>query len=474
MKKFFTLLLMIAAGFAAADYFGIYKSPLTEQVSQTAQRAFGRGRRAPTKTETIPVLAEAARREDVPITFDAVGTVQAVNSVVVRAQADGRLLELTFKDGQSVQKGDVLARIDPVTYRALYEQSAAKKAQDQASLANAKIDLDRYARLASGNFGSKQQADTQRALVAQLEAQVRLDQAQIDNAKAVLDYTTITAPIDGRTGLRAVDAGNIVHAADANGIVTIAQMKPIGALFNLPQQQLRAVKAGQERGSMKVLALDSDNVTVIDSGQLEVIDNQVDPTTGTVRIKTQFPNDAQNLWPGQFINIRLYIDTLSQVVVVPNAAVQRGPKGPFVYVVSPENKAVMTPVEVMRQDERIAVISGGLAPPAMVVTTGFAQRTDGAPVRVMNETAPVAADPAGANGAAPPRGGSARGDGQRQGQGQGRRQGEATDGGSRRERPAAPRAPVAGSVAPNSASPSSAPSSSAPSSPVASPPGAQP
>lgn len=443
MKKFLLFVAIVAAGFWGADYMGYYKFPFTgEQAAQSVQRVFGRGRRNQISSDAVPVLTAAARLEDVPVTFDAVGTVQALNSVVVRAQTDGRLLELTFTDGQEVKRGDVLARIEPAAAKAQYDQAVAKKAQDEATLANARIDLERYNKLAASNFGSRQQADTQKSLVAQLEAQTRVDQALIDSAKTILDYTTIAAPIDGRTGLRAVDAGNIVHASDANGIVSIAQIRPIAAVFSLPQQQLRAVNSGIARGSMKVLALDPDNVTVVDTGKVEVIDNLVDPSTGTVKIKTTFPNDGRGLWPGQFINIRLFVDVLSQVVTVPAAAVQRGPKGPFIYVVSAENKAVMTVVTVTRQDEKIAVITSPAPPPFRVITTGFAQLTDGAAVKPAagDEPAPVpvAAAPAEPAPAARPPGerpagerpASERPAGERRGppsgqQGQGRRQGEA-------------------------------------------------
>ena len=428
MKKFLLFVAILAGGVWAADYYGYYKFPWTsDQAVQTVQRAFGRGRRQQQTLEVVPVLTAAVRREDVPITLEAVGTVQALNTVVVRAQVEGRLLELAFKDGQEVKKGEVLARIDARTFQAQYDQAVAKKSQDEATLANARIDLDRYSRLAASNFGSRQQSDTQKALVAQLEAQVRLDQAQIDNARAVLDYTTILAPIDGRTGLRAVDAGNIIRASDPNGIVTITQIKPIAAVFNLPQQQLRAVNAGVARGRLAVQALDADNTTVIDTGQVEVIDNQVDPATGTVRIKTTFPNADQNLWPGQFVNVRLFVDMLTQVAIVPTAAVQRGPKGPFVYVITAENKAVMTPVAVSRQDEKIAVIQTGVAPPARVVTTGVAQLTDGVTVKpaAAEEPEPVAAAPQAAVPAPPA---AERPAGERRGPPagaqQGRRQGE--------------------------------------------------
>ena len=416
MKKFLLFLVIVAIGLGAAQYFGWVKLPLGGgQVAQTAQRVFG-GRRQQQKIDEPPVLTAVARRLDVPVTLDAVGTVQALNTVVVRAQVDGKLIELDFTDGQDVKKGDILARIDPATYQAQYDQAVGKKAQDEAQLANARIDLDRYDKLAVGNYGSKQQADTQRALVAQLDAQVRIDQAAIDNAKAVLGYTTIVAPIDGRTGLRAVDAGNIVHASDSTGIVTITKVQPIAAIFNLPQQQLRAVNAGQALAPLKVQALADDNATVVDSGVVQVVDNLVDSSTGTVRVKAVFPNPGNGLWPGQFLNLRLFVDTLKEAVVVPTAAVQRGPNGAFVYVVGDDRKAVMTPVTVGRQDERQAVIASGLAPPARVITSGFSMITDGALVTPTEEgAAPAdASASSGGNAAARgPRAGGGGGSGQR-------------------------------------------------------------
>ena len=425
MKKFLLLLVAGVAILWGLDRLGVVKLPFTgADVVQTAQRTFG-GRRAQQRNEAVPVLTSPARREDVPVTLDAVGTVQALNTVVVRAQVEGRLDQIAFRDGQDVKKGDVLARIDPRTYQAQYDQSVAKKAQDEAQLANARIDLDRYTRLAAGNFGSRQQADTQQATVAQLEAQVRVDQALIDNAKAILDYTTITAPIDGRTGLRAVDAGNIIRASDATGLVTITQMKPVTAVFSLPQQNLRAVNSSQARGRLTVQALDADNTTVIDAGGVDVVDNQVDITTGTVRVKATFPNADLALWPGQFVNVRLYVDVLKQALVVPSTAVQRGPKGAFVYVLTAESKASMRPVTVLRQDERLAVLQTGVDEGAPLITTGFGQITEGTSVKAQaaeSAEAPVAA-PA-PNG--PPRGqrGAGQGGVGQGGAGQGRRAGE--------------------------------------------------
>ncbi len=257
----------------------------------------------------------------------------------------------------------------------------AKKAQDEAQLANAQVDLVRYQKLAETQYGSHQQADTQKALVAQYTGQLAQDQASIDDTKATLDYATIRSPIDGRTGIRIVDQGNIVHASDTTGIVTIAEIKPIAAIFNLPQQWLRQVNPAQAQGNLKLEARDGDNGEVLDTGTLQVIDNTVDQTTGTVRMKGSFPNANGQLWPGQFVNLRLYVDTLHDVVVVPTPAVQRGPDGAFVYVVK-DDKVAMTKVTTGRQTETVTVLTAGLAPPADVVTTGFTRLTDGAKVSV--------------------------------------------------------------------------------------------
>jgi multidrug efflux system membrane fusion protein len=336
----------------------------------------------------VPVLATPARIADVPVYLDSVGTIKALNTVTVRPQVDGKIVKILFKEGEEVKRGDVLAEIDPATYQALYDQAVAKKAQDEALLANARIDLARYSRLAEA--ATRQQADTQRAVVAQLEAQVQADQAAIDNAKAVLGYTKITAPIDGRTGIRLVDEGNIVRASDATGLVVITQVRPISAIFSLPQQQLARVNQAFARGPLTVEALATDNRTVLNRGVLQVIDNQVDQTTGTVRLKAELPNADLQLWPGQFVNVRLHIETLQQVVVVPTAAVQRGPKGPFLYVARENDTAAVRPVVLGQQDEAQAVVTGGLQPSERVITTGFARLTDGAQIAVSasEESAP--------------------------------------------------------------------------------------
>jgi multidrug efflux system membrane fusion protein len=330
----------------------------------------------------VPVLAATARSADVPVYIEGVGTTRALNTVTVKPQVEGKLISVSFKEGQDVRRGDVLAKIDPATYKAQLDQALAKKAQDEATLANARMDLERYTRLAASNAGPKQQADTQRATVAQLEAQVKSDQAAIDNAQTYLNWTTITAPIDGRTGLRLVDEGNIVRAGDPTGIVVITQIKPISVLFNLPQQQLNQVNKALARGPLLVETLGLDNKGVLDRGTLQVVDNQVDPTTGTVRLKAEFPNPELQLWPGQFVNVRLLIETLPQVVVVPTAAVQRGPTGPFVYVAQPDNTAAVRAVSVTQQDEIQAVIASGVQPGERVVTSGFARLSGNARISV--------------------------------------------------------------------------------------------
>ncbi|MDH7794175.1 MULTISPECIES: efflux RND transporter periplasmic adaptor subunit [unclassified Beijerinckia] len=389
MKRFIAIAVVIAIGLVYAHFTRWIELPAPlggwlPQRSQQASNSGGRGGFGGASGQPIPVLVTRVKTEDVPVTADAVGTVQALNTVTVRAQVDGQLMEIAFREGQDVKVGDVIARIDPRTYQAQYDQSVAKKAQDEAQLANARLDLERYTRLAQTNFGSKQQADTQRALVAQLEAQVRVDQALIDSAKITLDYTSVRSPIDGRTGIRLVDTGNIVRSSDQTGIVTLTQLRPLSIFFNLPQQQLRALNAAQARDKIVLEALEPDNTTVIETGTVEVIDNQVDQATGTVRIKSQFANPALRLWPGQFVNVRAYIDVLRGVTTAPSAAIQRGPRGAYVYVLRDDSTVKMTDVTISRQDEKLAVIEKGVEAGTQIVVTGFGRLTDQAKVAATN------------------------------------------------------------------------------------------
>jgi len=360
--------------------------------AQQPRQFFGkRGRGAP--DAPVPVLAAQAKLADVPVYLDGVGTTKALNTVLVRPQVDGKLISVRFKEGQDVERGYVLAEIDPTTYQALLDQAVAKKAQDEAQLANARLDLERYNRLVASNSVTRQQLDTQKAMVAQVEAQVKLDQAAIDNAQAILGYTKITAPLAGRTGIRMVDEGNLIRAGDVgSGIVVITQIRPISVFFSLPQQQLARVNRAFARGPLTVEALGPDNKAVADRGTLQVVDNQVDQTTGTVKLKAEFPNTDLQLWPGQFVNVRLLIETLRQVVVVPTAAVQRGPNGTFAYVVGEDDSVAVRPVTVAQQDDVQAVIATGLKAQERVVTTGFARISEGTKVAVSNaEDAPTPA-----------------------------------------------------------------------------------
>ena len=340
----------------------------------------------------VPVLAVPAAKADVPVYLDAVGTIKALNTVTVSPQVDGKLISVNCKEGDDVNKGDVLARIDPTTYQAQFDQVKAKKAQDEAQLANAKLDLDRYEKLAATNATTHQQADTQKALVAQDMALVQSDQAAIESAQATLGYTTIVAPIAGRTGIRQVDEGNIVHASSSPAIVVITQIKPISVIFNLPQQNIGQVNDAFAKGPLAVDALRPDNNAVIEHGTLRVMDNQVDQTTGTVKLKAEFPNANEQLWPGQFVNVRLLIDTLNEVVTIPTGAVQRGPNGTFVYVVKEDNTASMRPIVVQKQDETQTVVKSGVVVGERVVTTGFVRLTDGSKVVIGSANgAPAAA-----------------------------------------------------------------------------------
>ena len=344
----------------------------------------------------IPVDTAQARREDVPLTVDGIGTVQALNTVNIRAMVDGPLTEVRFREGQDVRTGDVLARIDARTYQASYDQAVAKKAQDEATLSNVERDLARYDKLAKTQYSTAQQADTQRSLVAQDQAIVRQDQAQIDSAQTNLSYTTIRAPVDGRTGIRQVDIGNLVHSTDATPLTVVTTLRPISVVFTLPQQTLpqvvAAIEGARAQGGAEVAALPQDGgdtqasggaPPVLDRGRVAVLDNEVDQNTGTIKLKAIFPNPALRLWPGAFVNVRLSLRVDRGVITVPTAAIQRGPQGAFVFTLD-RDVATRHPVTVARQDEQVAVVSSGLAPGQLVVTDGASRLTEGSHVRQQN------------------------------------------------------------------------------------------
>lgn len=375
------LLLLGGAG-AGAWYWA--RSGDAAPAPQAAGRAGGRGGGGP-----VPVTAAAAARQDVPIVLDAIGTVQAFNTITVRAQVDGQLVEIAFREGQEVKQGDLLARIDPRAYQAALDQAVAKKAQDEALLANARLDLQRYTALARNEGVSRQQQDTQRAQVAQYEAQVAGDQAAIDSARTQLSFTTIRSPIEGRVGLRLVDQGNLVRAGDATGIVSVAQLRPIAVVFTLPQQELPRVLEALARGPVPVEAQTSGGSGA--QGELLTLDNVVDAQTGTIKLKASFPNEDGRLWPGAFARVRLQVDTVPDATTVPLVAVQRGPDGAYAFVVGPDRTVEQRPLRLGPLTAAEAVVLGGVRPGEQVVTSGALRLTPGAQVAV-SDPAPSAPD----------------------------------------------------------------------------------
>lgn len=342
---------------------------------------------ARTPAPAIPVAVAMAERRDVPIYLTGLGTVQAFNTVTVKTRVDGELIRVAFTEGQDVKAGDLLAQIDPHPFQAAYDQAVAKKVQDEANLANAKLDLQRFADLATRNFAPIQQVDTQRAMVAQLEAQIQGDQAAINSAKTQLDYTTITSPITGRTGIRLVDQGNIVHTADATGLVVVTQLQPISVIFTLPESELTAVQSALKAGPVHIFAMSRDDNRQLAEGTLAVLDNEISQTTGTMRLKGTFPNQDGTLWPGEFLNIRLLARTEPNVVTVPAGALQRGPDGYYAYVVKPDKKAETRPLKVDRVSNGVAIVDDGLTAGEQVVTAGQYRLEPGVRVEVESPAA---------------------------------------------------------------------------------------
>jgi multidrug efflux system membrane fusion protein len=292
----------------------------------------------------IAVRATRVQRQNLPIFLSGIGTVHAFNIVTVKARVDGNLDQVSFAEGQDVADGDVLAQIDPRPFQAQLAQARAAKARNEALLANARLDLERTTALATREYATRQNLDTQRALVLQLEAAIQGDQATIDSANVQLGYTTITSPISGRTGMRLVDKGNIVRATDTNGLVVITQLQPISVIFALPQDELGAITKAMSAGPLKVLAYNRDGTSRLDEGILIVVDNQVDAATGTIRLKATFDNKNNALWPGQFVNTRLLLKVRSDVATVPAQVIQHGPNGMFVYVIKPEQSVEQRPI----------------------------------------------------------------------------------------------------------------------------------
>lgn len=361
-------------------------SSLTNKPDAGDKVAGGRGKGRRANNEPTPVLVAKAKKADVPVYVEGVGTGQALNTVLVRSQVDGVLMKLNFTEGQTVKAGDVVAKIDPRLYQATLDQNVAKKRLDEAMLANARRDLDRYKTLIATKAVTQQQYDTQKATVEQNQAQVAIDQALIDSARVTLSYTDVISPISGKTGIRKVDVGNLIHAADTTGIVSVAQIQPIAVIFNVPQQELPRINKATIAGELGVEAMNSGGDKVVDKGTLLTVDNTIDQSTGTVKLKAIYPNPQLQLWPGIFVNVRLKVETLHDAIVVPVAALQHGPQGSFVYTVE-DGKAKVRPVVVGQQDDAQAVLSSGVQADDTVITSGFQKMTDGAKVKPSEDTA---------------------------------------------------------------------------------------
>jgi membrane fusion protein, multidrug efflux system len=331
----------------------------------------------------VPVTAELARLQDMPIYQLGLGAVQAYNTVSIKVRVDGSLDKVAFTEGQEVKAGDLLAQIDPRPYQAQLAQAQANKARDEAQLANARLDLVRFSDLVKKEFATRQSVDTQEALVAQSLAAVQGDDAAIDIAKVQLGYTTIVAPITGRTGIRLVDQGNIVHASDPGGLVVITQLQPISVIFTLPEASLPAVNKALAAGTLPVEAWSQDDSEKLDEGAVALVDNQIDAATGTMKLKATFPNSSAALWPGQFVNAHLRIETRHDAVTVPVQAVQRGPKGTFAWVIKPDDKSVeMRPITVGYSTSDFALIQSGLSAGDLVVIDGQYKLVIGAKVDI--------------------------------------------------------------------------------------------
>jgi multidrug efflux system membrane fusion protein len=333
-------------------------------------------------TPAIAVDTAAVAHADVPIYLSGLGTVQAFYTVTVTARVDGELQKVAFTEGQTVHKGDLLAQIDPRPNQAAYEQAVATKAKDAAQLANAKRDFERYTILQPQDLASKQTVDTQRAMVDQLSAQVQVDQAVIDNARTQLDYTRITSPINGRTGIRLVDPGNIVHAAATTGIVVVTQVQPISVIFTLPEENMAAVNTALAGGGpVAVTTVSRDGGTELDQGTLTLVDNQIDQTTGTARFKATFANAHNTLWPGQYVNARVLVRTEHNALTLPTTAVQLGPNGPFTYVVKPDSTVEVRQLKIGEESGGLTVVRSGLALNERIVTSNQYRLQAGAHVR---------------------------------------------------------------------------------------------
>jgi multidrug efflux system membrane fusion protein len=373
--------IVLIAAVGAAGYFGWQRFHGADQ-STAANNAQKAARNA------VRVTIAPVQKSDFPVYLTGLGTVQGFNTVLVRTRVDGQIDKIAFKEGQLVNQGDLLVEIDPRPYQATVDQAKAKKAQDEANLANANLDLQRFTKL--GEFATRQQTDTQRSTVAQLTAQIAADDAAIFNAQTQLDYTAVKSPIPGVAGLRQVDIGNIVNASTQTGIVTIAQIEPIAVIFTAPEEQLPYINEAQASQPLKVIAITTDGKKPLAEGTLSVINNQVDTTSGTIRLKAVFANKNHALWPGQSVSTRLLVKTLKDATVVPDDAIQHGTDGLYAYAVNQDNKAELRKVKVSQSIDGRSVVDTGLSPGEQVITAGQYKVQPGTLV----STAVASSDPA--------------------------------------------------------------------------------
>jgi multidrug efflux system membrane fusion protein len=351
--------IVVIAAVAALGYYGWNRYRNDEQAAAA--------RTAPPRP-AVRVTIAPVEKSDFPVYLTGLGTVQGFNTVVVRTRVDGQIDKVAFKEGQLVNQGDLLVEIDPRPFQASLDQAKAKKDQDEASLANANLDLQRYTKL--GEFATKQQTDTQRSTVQQLTAQIAADAAAIFNAQTQLDYTAVKAPISGVAGLRQVDIGNIVNASTQTGIVTIAQIEPIAVIFTAPEEQLPYINEAQAVAPLKVIAITTDGKKPLADGALSVVNNQVDATSGTIRLKAVFDNKNHALWPGQSVSTRLLVKTLKDATVIPDDAVQHGTEGLYAFIVNADNKAELRKIKISQSIDGRSVVDDGLTPGQQVITTG--------------------------------------------------------------------------------------------------------